>query len=162
MLIKRLTCCYVLSDWSSFHINCGGEEVPLDGNTIYEADRDPGAPSKFVQSTTNWGFSGTGHFLDDDLNRDSFIWTSSSGLSMKNSELYMNARLSPLSLTYYGFCLVNGIYNVNLHFAEIMFNDGKNYSRLIRRIFNIYIQVSSILCFYSLFLVYCCSIGTIK
>ncbi|KAH7844985.1 hypothetical protein Vadar_033893 [Vaccinium darrowii] len=123
---------------SSFHINCGGEEVRPDGNTVYEADQNLGAPSNFIQSPTNWGFSGTGNFLDND-NRDSYI-TSLSGLSMKNSELYVNARLSPISLTYYGFCLVNGIYNVNLHFAEIMFNDGKNYSSLGRRIFNIYIQ----------------------
>ncbi|KAH7844677.1 hypothetical protein Vadar_030521 [Vaccinium darrowii] len=126
---------------SSLHINCGGEEVPLDGNTVYEADQDPGTPSKFfVQSKTNWGFSGTGNFLDDSLEPDSFISKNSSRLSMKNSELYVNARLSPISLTYYGFCLVNRIYNVNLHFAEIMFNDGKNYSSLGRRIFHIYIQ----------------------
>ncbi|KAH7843772.1 hypothetical protein Vadar_020583 [Vaccinium darrowii] len=128
-------------NWSSFHINCGGKRVPLDRNTVYEADQDLGGPSNFFQqSGTNWGFSGTGNFLDDDQTRDYFIGTNTSGLSMNNFELYVNARLSPISLTYYGFCLVNGNYTVDLHFVEIMFNTGNSYSSLGRRIFDIYIQ----------------------
>ncbi|KAG5551538.1 hypothetical protein RHGRI_009822 [Rhododendron griersonianum] len=128
-------------NWSSFYINCGGKEVSLGGNMTYEDDENSAGPSKFYQSRTNWAFSSTGHFLDDDRYRDSFIWTSlPNQLSVKNLELYTDARISPISLTYYGFCLVNGKYTVNLHFAEIMFNDGKNYSSLGRRIFHIYIQ----------------------
>ncbi|KAF7145626.1 hypothetical protein RHSIM_Rhsim04G0036100 [Rhododendron simsii] len=128
-------------NWSSFYINCGGKEVSLGGNMTYEDDKDPAGASKFYQSRTNWAFSSTGNFLDDDRYRDSFIWTSlSSRLFVKNLELYTDARISPISLTYYGFCLINGKYTVNLHFAEIMFNDGKNYSSLGRRIFHIYIQ----------------------
>lgn len=53
----------------------------------------------------------------------------------------MDARLSPLSLTYYGFCLKNGNYTVNLHFAEIMFTDDRTSSSLGRRIFDVYVQV---------------------
>ena len=60
---------------------------------------------------------------------------------MNNSALYMNARLSALSLTYYAFCLGNGNYTVKLQFAEIMFTDDKTYSSLGRRIFDVYIQV---------------------
>ncbi|XP_058209739.1 probable leucine-rich repeat receptor-like serine/threonine-protein kinase At3g14840 [Rhododendron vialii] len=128
-------------NWSSFYINCGGKEVSLGGNMTYEDDEDPAGASKFYKSRTNWAFSSTGNFLDDDRYRDSFIWTSlASRLSVKNLELYTDARISPISLTYYGFCLVNGKYTINLHFAEIMFNDGKNYSSLGRRIFHIYIQ----------------------
>ncbi|KAL7087491.1 hypothetical protein ACP275_13G071000 [Erythranthe tilingii] len=52
----------------------------------------------------------------------------------------MDARLSPISLTYYGFRLINGNYTVNLHFAEIMFTDDKTYSSLGRRIFDVYVQ----------------------
>uniref|UniRef100_F6HME0 non-specific serine/threonine protein kinase n=1 Tax=Vitis vinifera TaxID=29760 RepID=F6HME0_VITVI len=52
----------------------------------------------------------------------------------------MTARKAPLSLTYFGFCLKNGDYNVRLHFAEIEFKDEEAYSKLGRRIFNIYIQ----------------------
>ncbi|TYI41888.1 hypothetical protein ES332_A01G058000v1 [Gossypium tomentosum] len=54
--------------------------------------------------------------------------------------LYINARLSYSSLTYYAFCLRNATYNVSLHFAEIDFTDGKNYRSLGRRIFDVYIQ----------------------
>ncbi|KAL7208267.1 hypothetical protein ACSBR1_030094 [Camellia fascicularis] len=60
---------------------------------------------------------------------------------MKDSDLYVDARLSPISLTYYGFCLLNGCYTLNLHFAKIMFTDDKTYSSLGRRIFDVYIQV---------------------
>ena len=57
------------------------------------------------------------------------------------SKLYTTARGSPLSLTYYGFCLKNGNYTVKLHFAEIVFNDTIAYNRVGSRIFDIYIQV---------------------
>ncbi|KAL5716581.1 hypothetical protein ACHQM5_018251 [Ranunculus cassubicifolius] len=59
---------------------------------------------------------------------------------MKGYELYTTARLTPLSLTYYGFCLINGNYTVNLHFAEIMFTNDNTYRSLGRRIFDVYIQ----------------------
>jgi len=62
-------------------------------------------------------------------------------LTMVDAELYMNARVSPISLTYYGFCLANGSYTVNLHFAEIMFTDDQTYGSLGRRVFDIYLQV---------------------
>jgi hypothetical protein len=76
-----------------------------------------------------------------DNRQANYIGQNSSKLSMTNPQLYMNARLSPLSLTYYAFCMGNGNYTVNLHFAEIMFTDDKTYSSLGRRIFDIYIQV---------------------
>ncbi|RVW81927.1 putative LRR receptor-like serine/threonine-protein kinase [Vitis vinifera] len=122
------------------HINCGGKEVIVDGNTTYEDDTDSGGPSKFYQSRTNWAFSSTGHFMDDDRPTDSFIGTNVSRLTMENSGLYTTARLSALSLTYYGFCLENGNYTVKLHFAEITFTDDKTYSSLGRRLFDVYVQ----------------------
>lgn len=94
-----------------------------------------------MASGSNWGFSSTGHFLDDDRPTDSFVWPNSSTISGQNPQLYMDARLSPLSLTYYGFCLKNGNYTVNLHFAEIMFTDDRTSSSLGRRIFDVYVQV---------------------
>ncbi|GKV45304.1 hypothetical protein SLEP1_g52409 [Rubroshorea leprosula] len=123
----------------SLYINCGGREVTVKG-TKYEDDRDEAGPSKFVEGSSNWAISNTGNFLDDDKNPDNFIATSKSKLSVKDSELYMNAHLSAISLTYYGFCMEDGNYTVNLHFAEIMFTDDKTYSSLGRRIFDIYIQ----------------------
>ncbi|KAJ7948795.1 LRR receptor-like kinase [Quillaja saponaria] len=123
----------------SVHINCGGEEVTITGSKTYAADKDFAGPANYFNST-NWAFSSTGDFMDDDRTSGSFITKSSSILSITNSELYMNARVSPTSLTYYGFCLGNGNYTVNLHFAEIMFTDDKTYSSLGRRVFDIYIQ----------------------
>ncbi|KAL0353857.1 UNVERIFIED_CONTAM: putative leucine-rich repeat receptor-like serine/threonine-protein kinase, partial [Sesamum angustifolium] len=131
---------FFVSGYYSLHINCGGRQAPDDKGTTYDDDSNSGGPSNFVLSKTNWGFSSTGHFLDDDRPRDSFIWSNSSSISGENSQLYMDARRSPLSLTYYGFCLINGNYTVNLHFAEIMFTDDRTYSSLGRRIFDVYIQ----------------------
>jgi hypothetical protein len=62
-------------------------------------------------------------------------------LTMHDYELYMNARVSPLSLTYYVQCLANGKYTVRLHFAEIVFRGNKSFYSLGRRIFDVYIQV---------------------
>ncbi|KAE8680080.1 putative leucine-rich repeat receptor-like serine/threonine-protein kinase [Hibiscus syriacus] len=129
-----------LKSWYSLHINCGGREVVIGGNTTYEDDADGAGASRFYESRTNWAFSSTGHFLDDDHPSDAYIWTNSSKLSMNDSRLYMNARLSPISLAYYGFCMGNGNYTVNLHFAEIMFTNDNTYSSLGRRIFDIYLQ----------------------
>ena len=78
--------------------------------------------------------------MDNDV-ADYYTTSNKSELSMMNAELYMNARVSPISLTYYGFCLGNGNYTVNLHFAEIMFTDDQTYGSIGRRVFDIYIQV---------------------
>lgn len=141
------------------HINCGGKEVIVDGNTTYEADTDKAGPSKFFTSRTYWGFSSTGHFLDAQ-SAETYIWENTSVLSINDSkaQLYKQARLSPLSLTYYGFCLGNGNYTVKLHFAEIMFTDDETYGSLGRRIFDVYIQV--IIAFYFLIINRCLDIYT--
>ena len=75
--------------------------------------------------------------------KGSFIQKNTSILPVKDKDpkLYMDARLSPLSLAYYGFCLKNKTYRVNLDFAEIMFTDDKTYSSLGKRVFDVYIQV---------------------
>lgn len=128
----------------SLHINCGGANEIIKnnfGNIKYEGDKDGGGSASRNFISTNWGFSSTGDFMDDDSDGgDKYIESNSSVLSMNHSVLYMTARKAPLSLTYFGFCLKNGDYNVRLHFAEIEFTDEKAYSKLGRRIFNIYIQ----------------------
>ncbi|XP_077251090.1 putative LRR receptor-like serine/threonine-protein kinase At1g07650 isoform X2 [Tasmannia lanceolata] len=124
----------------SLHINCGGDEV-IDRNATYEKDDHIGAASEFVLSIkNNWAFSSTGQFLDNGKDNDIYTTTAKSGLNISNPELYSTARLSPLSLTYYGFCLLNGNYIVKLHFAEIIFTDDKTFSSLGKRIFDVYIQ----------------------
>ncbi|KAG9134449.1 hypothetical protein Leryth_019696 [Lithospermum erythrorhizon] len=129
----------------ALHINCGGREVRTDNGTVFDDDVESGGPAKFFQSRTNWAFSSTGIFLDDDRPRDSYTWENISVIVGNNSQLYSSARLSPLSLTYYGFCLLNGNYTVNLHFAEIMFTDDISYTSLGRRMFDVYIQEKLVL-----------------
>ncbi|XP_062006857.1 probable leucine-rich repeat receptor-like serine/threonine-protein kinase At3g14840 [Rosa rugosa] len=136
-----------IKTWYTLHINCGGKEVLLyenftrPTNATYEEDTDVAGPSSVYESRINWASSTTGYFADDDRPAH-YIWTNSSELTMANPELYMNARLSPISLTYYGYCLANGSYTVNLHFAEIIFTNDTTYSSLGRRVFDIYIQGS--------------------
>ncbi|KAL5716590.1 hypothetical protein ACHQM5_018258 [Ranunculus cassubicifolius] len=126
---------------SSFHINCGGRNVTANGGTQYMDNTEFTSSTRFIQKTgNNWGFSTTGDFLDNGNNNDMYIATTNSSLTMKDPELYTSARISPISLTYYGFCLKNGTYTVGLHFAEIIIANDNNYRSLGRRIFDIYIQ----------------------
>ncbi|KAI3983945.1 hypothetical protein MKX01_040488, partial [Papaver californicum] len=76
----------------------------------------------------------------DNGDGDNYKISSATSLSTADSELYMTARISPLSLTYYGFCLINGNYTVKLHFAEIIFSNDESYNSLGKRVFNVYIQ----------------------
>ncbi|KAK4857980.1 hypothetical protein QYF36_009057 [Acer negundo] len=123
----------------SFHINCGGQNVKVNGST-FEGDKGigGGAATSHLNHDANWGFSSTGDFADDDDEQNTrYIADSDSSLI---SELYTNARIAPLSLTYFGYCLANGNYLVTLHFAEIVFPNDTTFHSLGRRIFDIYVQ----------------------
>ncbi|KAJ8749335.1 hypothetical protein K2173_018819 [Erythroxylum novogranatense] len=125
----------------SVHINCGGEEVNVD-NTVYEADVERKGASMYY-SGQGWAFSSTGNFMDNDIDSDVYIHTNTSvisNVSATNAHLYTTARASPLSLTYYGLCLMNGNYTVKLHFAEIVFTKDNTFSSLGKRVFDVYIQ----------------------
>ncbi|RDY13855.1 putative LRR receptor-like serine/threonine-protein kinase, partial [Mucuna pruriens] len=124
--------------FNSLHINCGGETVTSEGIT-YDGDSNKEGPSTYIVEGENWAFSNTGYFFDSNA-PTTYIQQNITNLSMPVSSLYETARVSPISLTYYGFCLENGDYTVQLHFAEIMFTDNDTYSSLGRRIFNVYIQ----------------------
>ncbi|XP_075486618.1 putative LRR receptor-like serine/threonine-protein kinase At1g07650 isoform X1 [Primulina tabacum] len=125
----------------SLYIKCGGKEITYNGK-IYEADLEARGASMFF-SKQNWAFSSTGNFMDNDLDSDNYISRNISPLyniSAPESELYSSARASPLSLTYYGLCLLNGNYTVRLHFAEIIFTNDSSFNSLGRRIFDVYLQ----------------------
>ncbi|KAJ6315084.1 hypothetical protein OIU78_018550 [Salix suchowensis] len=126
-------------DQYAVHINCGGPETTI-GNTIYEADDEPGGATKYVPKREVWQLSTTGHVWDVRPTADDYIAQNKSVLRMSNSQLYTNARLTPLSLTYHVRCLVNGNYMVKLHFAEIVMRDNRSFYGLGRRIFDVYIQ----------------------
>ncbi|KAF2302937.1 hypothetical protein GH714_011379 [Hevea brasiliensis] len=113
--LKNFACS---EDRYSLHINCGGGATNI-GDISYVADEESGAAAKYVPTRESWEISNTGHFWSKNRSASDYIAQNLSILRMENSELYTRARLSPLSLTYYVRCLVNGNYNVKLHFAEI-------------------------------------------
>ncbi|KAF9660926.1 hypothetical protein SADUNF_Sadunf19G0014500 [Salix dunnii] len=129
----------ILAKRYSVHINCGGPVATI-GKTTYEADDDLGGAAKYASTGRDWKKSTTGHFWDVNSSSASYIAQNRSILGMDNSVLYTNASLTPLSLTYYIPCLVNGNYNVKLHFAEIVIRDNRSYYSLGRRVFDVYIQ----------------------
>ncbi|KAM3700636.1 hypothetical protein ACJW31_05G113300 [Castanea mollissima] len=126
-------------DQYSLHIYCGGKATTV-GNIQYEDNEDRAGPAKFFHERENWGFSSTGSFWDYNTLENGYIATNVSILTMDESELYTNARQSPLSFTYYAHCLANGTYKVKLHFAEIVFRGNRSFYSLGRRIFDIYVQ----------------------
>ncbi|KAJ8512608.1 hypothetical protein OPV22_003042 [Ensete ventricosum] len=139
-LRRNLPCSQKARNCNLF-INCGGDKAFVDGNE-FEADINQLGPAQYA-STEKWAYSSTGDFVD---NRDEkYIAKNASLLNITNSELYKTARLSPLSLKYYGLCLQEGNYTVKLHFAEIMFTDNQTYASLGRRIFDVSIQGKKVL-----------------
>ncbi|RVW81994.1 putative LRR receptor-like serine/threonine-protein kinase [Vitis vinifera] len=104
----------LIPDYYSVHINCGGREVIVDNRT-YEDDTYLSGASTYHKSETNWAVSSTGYFMDDSITTDSYIANNKSILLMNNSALYMNARLSALSLTYYAFCLGYENFSTQMH-----------------------------------------------
>ncbi|KAG5235127.1 LRR receptor serine/threonine-protein kinase [Salix suchowensis] len=129
--------------YRSFHINCGGQDVK-NGRILYEGEariEGSAAARNYHTPGSNWGFSSTGDFMDDDnRNDDEYTLRSNPNISPVVSELYTTARRTPLSITYYGYCLVNGDYTVRLHFAEIQLTDEILRYKVARRVFDIYIQ----------------------
>uniref|UniRef100_A0A6N2KNV1 non-specific serine/threonine protein kinase n=2 Tax=Salix viminalis TaxID=40686 RepID=A0A6N2KNV1_SALVM len=123
----------------SVHINCGGPAATI-GKTTYEADDEKGGAAQYVSTGRDWLKSTTGHFRDDVSSSNTYVAQNMSILRMNNSVLYTEARLTPLSLTYYVPCLANGNYSVKLHFAEIVIRGNRSYYSLGRRVFDVYIQ----------------------
>ncbi|KAJ8549417.1 hypothetical protein K7X08_033124 [Anisodus acutangulus] len=123
----------------SLHINCGGGKVTI-GNTTYEEDEDSAGSAKFFYKKENWGASSTGHFWDRNISLSNYKVDNVSAIKGDKSQLYMTARLSPLSLTYFARCLANGSYTLTLHFAEIVYRDNRSFQSLGERIFDVYVQ----------------------
>ncbi|GKU94339.1 hypothetical protein SLEP1_g7843 [Rubroshorea leprosula] len=124
----------------SLYVNCGGDDVKISGITYVGDGRSNSAAASLYQGSDNWGFSSSGDFRDDNDEQNPpsrFL----ARLQPSNiPELYATARLSPLSLTYYRYCLENGSYTVSLYFAEIQFSKDATFGSLGRRLFDIYIQ----------------------
>lgn len=134
----------LLADGCSLHINCGGDDLVAEDENrkyVYEGDGAVGGgiATYFRNNRNNWGFSATGDFMDDDDSQSIRHVKNLPGSNLFN--LYATARISPITLTYFAYCLENGNYTVKLHFAEIQFTNDKTYKSLGNRVFDIYIQV---------------------
>lgn len=130
--------CSSLADYN-VSINCGGPSLGQ-----YEEDRyEKGISSFFPSPSEKWAFSSTGDFVG---------WEEAVHLASTNKlsaeSIYSTARLAPLSLKYYGRCLGQGSYKVELHFAEIMLTADQANNTMGRRLFDIYIQVSPLSIYY--------------
>ncbi|KAF7803234.1 putative LRR receptor-like serine/threonine-protein kinase RFK1 [Senna tora] len=128
---------------SCLHINSGGQDLKVKenkGDTLYFGDVsvEGGTATDYYSNSDHWGLSSSGDFMDDFSGQN--IRYTASLTSSNMSELYTNARKSPLSLTYFHNCMENGNYTVNLHFAEIEFTNDNTFRSLGKRIFDIYIQ----------------------
>ncbi|XP_028755453.1 probable LRR receptor-like serine/threonine-protein kinase At1g53430 [Neltuma alba] len=124
--------------YHSLFINCGGSEMDDDQGNKYDSDLSPEGISSFSSSEDKWAYSSTGTYLGNA--KADYIARNTFSLNITGPSFYQTARLSPLSLKYHGLCLLNGNYNVKLHFAEIMYPNDQTFSSLGRRIFDVSIQ----------------------
>ncbi|KAK4255943.1 hypothetical protein QN277_008868 [Acacia crassicarpa] len=134
--LKKNLPCEGNPKYHSLFINCGGPKMDYKGNE-YESDLNQDGISYFYLRD-KWAYSSTGlYFGNSDAD---YVATNTFSLNITGHDLYQTARLSPSSLKYHGLCLLNGNYNVKLHFAEIMFSNDQTFSSLGRRIFDVSIQ----------------------
>lgn len=138
--LVQLTFFSLAIELGSVSINCGGS-LYNNGSTLFERDLEEVGPSSYLLSSSNWEVSSTGHFLDDNISKRAHAAYNQSALTADTSPLDMDARISAISVTYYGFCLENGNYTIDLYFAETAFTNDNTYKSLGRRVFDVYIQV---------------------
>ncbi|KAI9086059.1 hypothetical protein K1719_032136 [Acacia pycnantha] len=135
--LKRGLPCGGKPKYHSLFINCGGPKFEYERNK-YEDDTNPEGISFFFHSDDKWAYSSTGESIENiEYN---YISTNKFSLNIIGPRFYQTARGSPLSLKYHGLCMINGNYNVKLHFAEITISLDKNFSSLERRVFDVSIQ----------------------
>ncbi|CAN1809209.1 Probable LRR receptor-like serine/threonine-protein kinase RFK1 [Linum perenne] len=125
------------------HVNSGGKDLTIKENEtdiLYEGDAQMlgGTARYFLNEQSYWGISSTGDFLDDNDYQNTRYTVATQSPSIP--ELYSTARIAPISLTYFHYCLENDKYTVRLHFAEIVFTNDRTYTSLGKRVFDVYIQ----------------------
>ncbi|XVF39977.1 hypothetical protein PTKIN_Ptkin01aG0076200 [Pterospermum kingtungense] len=126
---------------TNFSIKCGGPPLFSNGILFEGESGILGAATFNVTRSQKWAVSNVGLFADKP-NQPYVQNTQAQVRSTYTSELYQTSRLSPGSLRYYGLGLVNGLYTVNLFFAETGFRDPipPSWRSLERRVFDVYIQ----------------------
>uniref|UniRef100_A0A1D1XML0 non-specific serine/threonine protein kinase n=1 Tax=Anthurium amnicola TaxID=1678845 RepID=A0A1D1XML0_9ARAE len=149
LLLRILPClrkglpCPFQPRYTSLFLNCGGPRIVVGGQEYDDDSSQIGTSTFHADRSGRWAYSSTGDFIaNEDAN---YIVTNTSTLNMTYPDLYRDARLAPISLKYYGLCLLNGDYLVSLHFAEIMYTADETYSSLGRRLFDVLIQGERVL-----------------
>lgn len=112
------------------------------GENQYTEDTSSAGGATFVASSDQrWAHSTTGQYM----NNANALYKATNQFSLaingSDAELYQTARLAPISLKYYGLCMIRGSYTVKLHFAEIMYSNTEDFASLGERIFDVSIQV---------------------
>ncbi|KAG6405747.1 hypothetical protein SASPL_133341 [Salvia splendens] len=127
---------------TTFAVSSGGPEQADTNGAVYDDDSENlGAASLYTSSSNKWAVSSSGVFISN-INGPIYIaLTDSQIANTLDSELYKTARIAPASLRYYGLGLENGVYRVELHFAEVVMDDNSaSWEGLGRRPFDVYIQ----------------------
>ncbi|KAL0320981.1 UNVERIFIED_CONTAM: putative LRR receptor-like serine/threonine-protein kinase [Sesamum radiatum] len=129
--------------YSRFAVKCGGLQITSADQIVYETDNATlGLATYYMTPTGRWAVSNVG--LPADSRNPAFRSSSSSqSTNTVDSELFQTARISAGSLRYYGLGLENGNYTVTLQFAEIQIEGTRTWKSFGRRVFDIYIQISS-------------------
>ncbi|PHT55835.1 hypothetical protein CQW23_04321 [Capsicum baccatum] len=131
--------------YSRLFINCGGQQVDVDGNT-YSADLNPdGASTFFINKTGGWGYSSMGVSKSTSDKPVQFIIQDTCNLTMTAAVLLETARVAPISLKYYGFCFIDDNYTVTLHFSEISLSKKTSSTIRSTRVFDIDIQGKNVM-----------------
>ncbi|KAK6140695.1 hypothetical protein DH2020_025566 [Rehmannia glutinosa] len=137
--------CRIKDPSTSFAVNSGGtEQVSSDGIKFDNDSEMLGASSLYTSTDNQWAVSSTGIFISNPNGPRYIAQTDSQITNTLDSELYKTARISPSSLGYYGLGLENGVYQIELHFAEIQMDDSNSWKGLGRRLFDVYIQTALI------------------
>ncbi|KAI3920298.1 hypothetical protein MKW92_039080, partial [Papaver armeniacum] len=136
--------CLILS-WlaaSTSAINCGGRMMRSSDGKDFEADNSAlGEASLRFTNYRRWAISNVGLFGEIVRARD-ILTTLSQITGTLDSGLFQTSRISGGSLRFYSLGLENGMYNVNLRFAETEYDDPSSltWKSLGRRVFDIYLQ----------------------
>ncbi|MCL7036148.1 hypothetical protein MKW94_012863, partial [Papaver nudicaule] len=132
----------LLSADSSFAIKCGGQYMRSSDGIDFETDNSTlGAASLHLTDSRRWAVSNVGLFGERKEAKYT-LNTLAQITGTLDSEMFQTSRISAGSLRYYGLGLENGMYNVNLRFAETELADPSSltWKSVGRRVFDIYLQ----------------------
>ncbi|KAI5076645.1 hypothetical protein GOP47_0008710 [Adiantum capillus-veneris] len=126
--------------YGGFAINCGGPNIEINQTIFSSNSQSIGGASYFQSDDGRWGVSNIGFQSDEDGAFPTIVSTSNIIQNTHDQELYQTALGAPSSLAYYGLTMLNGVYKVELHFAEISITSDGTWKSLGQRLFDIFIQ----------------------